>query len=337
VTVSLPHWMPRRLQGGRIGRHLRLTVRRRINHRSVLIPLAGGMGLDNLSTFEPWLDDVLKRLLERRPGAFVDVGVNVGQTLLKLKTQMPDARYIGFEPNPACYEYTRRLVELNRFTACTLVPAGLYDSPAVVQLYIRGDSDVAGSVIAGFRPDAYYRQTRHVVVLPGDLTLQQIGAPPIAVIKIDVEGAELEALCGLRQTLASRPFVLCEILPLLGKHNPKYPFRKPRQDRLLVFMREQGYDLYRILSRNRVVPLDDIEIHQDVALTNYLFAPSEERRFVEVTFAAASACVEPIRHRADVVANRWDASAFHQPDHRGIMRSHAGRATFARFEASLRA
>ncbi len=43
-----------------------------------------------------------------------------------------------------------------------------------------------------------------------------------------------------------------------------------------------------MLASGSAVPLDDIEIHRDVALTNYLFAPHEERAFVQSAFAGGA-------------------------------------------------
>jgi FkbM family methyltransferase len=289
MTFTVPALLVGRLRGGRLGRLVRLTVRQSINGRTVLVPLVGGLGFDNLSPFEPWLDETIGRLLSRQAGAFVDVGVNVGQTLLKVKTRVPGAAYIGFEPNPACFAYAQRLIHANRFTDCTLVPAGLYHSPAILPLHLRTAGDPGGSIIEGFRRPSHYHHTQHVVVLPGDLMLQNLGAPPVALIKIDVEGAELEVVEGLHDTLDSRPFVLCEILPLFGETNPKALFRQPRQARLLALMRGRDYALYRMLGDGRVVPLEDIAAHGDMSLTNYLFAPREECSFIEAAFSIARA------------------------------------------------
>jgi hypothetical protein len=67
-----------------------------------------GVGGSNFDLSEPWMVDALRRLLFLRPGAaFVDVGVNIGQTLLKLKSLAPDIVYVGFEPNPFCALYAR--------------------------------------------------------------------------------------------------------------------------------------------------------------------------------------------------------------------------------------
>jgi hypothetical protein len=90
--------------------------------------------------------------------------------------------------------------------------------------------------------------------------------------------------------------VLCEILPLIAETTRRYKVRKPRQDRLLDMMRESDYLLYRVLANGRVVPLDKIDIHADVALTNYLFAPREERGYIETAFTVDRTAVsETIR------------------------------------------
>ena len=41
---------------------------------------------------------------------FIDVGVNVGQTLLKLKSISSEINYLGFEPNPNCVNYLKNLI-----------------------------------------------------------------------------------------------------------------------------------------------------------------------------------------------------------------------------------
>src|SRR6185436_11975470 len=47
---------------------------------------------------EVWLFDALQRVMLERSGAVIDVGVNVGHTLIKVKTADPQRDYIGFEP-----------------------------------------------------------------------------------------------------------------------------------------------------------------------------------------------------------------------------------------------
>ena len=280
-----------RFQGSRIIRYVNLTVPRKASGRSVRVPLLGGIGFDNLRPVESWMDDILPLLLRRRAGAFVDVGVNVGQTLIKVKQLDPALPYIGFEPNPVCYSYTGRLIADNGFEHCTVIPVGLSDAATVKSFYVRHDADVGGTLVDGFRAPNQYSSVRHVAVFTGDAMLAALGHPAVSIIKIDAEGAELEVLQGFEATLATRPFVVCEILPVFSEDGPKGRFRKPRQEALLERMRAADYALYRILPDASAVPLDRIDVHGDASLTNYLFAPNEECAFVDAALVKSAAAV----------------------------------------------
>ena len=52
-----------------------------------------------------WLDSVYEIMLRQREGAFVDVGINVGQTMVKVLGIDRERRYIGFDPQvgPCCF------------------------------------------------------------------------------------------------------------------------------------------------------------------------------------------------------------------------------------------
>src|SRR3954454_17062558 len=65
-----------------------------------LVPLLGGVGWEHLRMREVWLFHLLEWAMSVRGGAVVDVGVNVGQTVLKVRMARPDREYVGFEPNP---------------------------------------------------------------------------------------------------------------------------------------------------------------------------------------------------------------------------------------------
>jgi len=227
---------PRLLRFNTINRLLNVTVAQKLGTSTFRLPVTGGIGLNNLEPREAWLDQVISVLLAHRRGAFIDVGVNVGQTMLKVKQAAPEAPYVGFEPNPVCYAYARRLIAVNQFRHCTLIPVGLADTTRIVPMYLCDDSDVGASIVNGFRPAGHYAQTQYVPVMRGDDVLATLELRDVAVLKIDVEGGELEAIEGARDTLTRRPFVVCEILPLFSETGQKGRFRKPRQDRLLALM-----------------------------------------------------------------------------------------------------
>ncbi|HTR49278.1 MAG TPA: hypothetical protein VMJ10_01145, partial [Kofleriaceae bacterium] len=51
-----------------------------INGRLFRVPVVREAGYHNLMRRDVWLFEVLERLLAARPGAVVDVGMNIGQT-----------------------------------------------------------------------------------------------------------------------------------------------------------------------------------------------------------------------------------------------------------------
>jgi hypothetical protein len=127
-------------------------------------------------------------------------------------------------------------------------------------------------------------------VLPGDAALAALRVGPVGVIKIDVEGAELEVVRGLEGTLrADRPHVICEVLPSFGEGDARWSFRKPREDELLARMFALGYRMFRILPDGQAVALETIEPHRDAALTNYAFV----RREAAAAFAESARVARP--------------------------------------------
>ena len=114
----------------------------------------------------------------------------------------------------------------------------------MMPLFSRDQLDSAASVVEGLREDGEFRPQQMVAVQALDEVAQTLEIGSVAVLKVDVEGAELEALNGAHGVLAEwRPFILCEVLPVYDEASPQGHFRKLRQmrpERLL-----QGMD-YRL-------------------------------------------------------------------------------------------
>ena len=73
------------------------------------IPIFATTDFTNVFYVPNWKTDLIKRLVLPNDGAFIDVGANVGQTLLDTLNAHPMVQYIGFEPNPSCVFYLRTL------------------------------------------------------------------------------------------------------------------------------------------------------------------------------------------------------------------------------------
>jgi FkbM family methyltransferase len=132
-----------------------------------------------------------------RGGVALDVGANAGAYALLLGQWVrPGGRVFAFEPSPEAFEGLRRHVELN----------GLADVVAPVRAAV---SDVAGT--AGLIGAGHHGTSR--LAAAGEAGTETVETVTIdafcaahditpTLIKIDVEGFELEALRGARQTLA---------------------------------------------------------------------------------------------------------------------------------------
>jgi len=148
-------------------------------------------------------------------GVFLDVGTNLGQTLLDYVVHKKGRSYIGFEPNLICANHIRAIIAGSRLENCTLVPVALSDANGVFGLHAEWGSDpvaAEATIMSELRPGRQY-STQFVPALRLDDILQNITGESISFIKIDVEGAELLALRGMEKTLRNQePWVTCEIL-----------------------------------------------------------------------------------------------------------------------------
>jgi FkbM family methyltransferase len=150
-----------------------------------------------------------------RPGMrFIDVGANVGYyTLLAAARVGPQGWVDSFEPHDVLRSMLARGVQANGFTNVHVRPEAVTASSGSVALYpySQGNEGVSSTIpSSGVEHDP--------IAVPAisldDLLLgQPTQAPnsPVLVIKIDVEGAELEVFAGMRQLLAS-PFAPAAIL-----------------------------------------------------------------------------------------------------------------------------
>lgn len=225
---------------------------------------------------EPWLPPLVKRLLEERIGCFVDVGANVGQTLLVLKAVEPARHYIGFEPSSGCVEVLQKLIDANKINDAEIVHGALSDAAGTATLFADNPSDPAASIVDGFRDGPEYQggESEQVELLDGAAFTERLS--PCALLKVDVEGAELEVLAGLKPLLqAEKPAILCEVLPVYDAETEAGAERLARQTKLEELLSELGYSISRIKPNGQLLPVDSFGIHSVLEDSNYLFLPAE--------------------------------------------------------------
>jgi FkbM family methyltransferase len=248
------------------------TAAIRVNQKKFMIPLLGGQGYDNLHLSEPWMTETLLALRPLFNGDFVDVGVNLGQTLLKAHAVFDGVNYVGFEPNPSCIHYVQELVRRNGFLKTQLLPVAVGAKTEILRLnfFYADKSDSSATIIENFRP---LSPTDHFIFVPvfdPQLVSHFLPANPFPILKIDVEGAELEVLLGLNDWIkTNHPLILLEILPVYTAENQS---RLERQHKIEELLHTWNYKTARIKKKNPVGLewIDTIGVHSTIEDCDYL-------------------------------------------------------------------
>ena len=236
---------------------------------------------------ESYLDGTLKAALHTKEGAFLDVGANNGQTLIKLLSLDKNREYVGFEPQLDCCFNIEQFIKLNKLKNHTILPVGLSDNSQVLQLYKRfDDTDETASTISGFRPDDFYTTKQLIFVSKGDDLVSTIDLPNISTIKIDVEGGEMEVIDGLKEVLLKhKPYIFFEVLNhflvVTGQQldSDTIEFRERRNQQMEKTLRELGYCIFNVLPGNRLNEINKIQpkVSNDLNITDYVAIHSSIR------------------------------------------------------------
>jgi FkbM family methyltransferase len=142
---------------------------------------------------------MLARLLAalRDRDTFFDVGANVGTVTLPVAVARP-VECLAFEPEPANASRLARNAELNGLVNVTVIEAAMWSEAGTVGLRVGGPVGTGtGHVVAEGGDGAIEVPAATIDAFAGD------GRAAPSVLKLDVEGAELEVLRGAEATLES--------------------------------------------------------------------------------------------------------------------------------------
>jgi FkbM family methyltransferase len=139
-----------------------------------------------------------------------DIGANIGYYTLVASRQVgASGRVLAFEPFPRNISYLYRHVVLNAAGNVTVVPMACSDRTALMR-FAAGANCATGRLVdaAAASPNSSVEYVASVTV---DEIVRESGLVP-DVLKIDVEGAEVQVLRGAHQTLsAKRPTILLSV------------------------------------------------------------------------------------------------------------------------------
>lgn len=144
-------------------------------------------------------EEIVRRILEsvEPSDTFYDIGANVGTYTCFAASKLGPGQTVAFEPEPRNVARLQQNLDLNRLDA-EILEVALTDTDGTVHLELSGDEVGEGEhAIAASGGE----NTITVDAARGDSVIDDRGLRPPTVLKIDVEGAELDVLRGMRETL----------------------------------------------------------------------------------------------------------------------------------------
>jgi FkbM family methyltransferase len=154
-------------------------------------------------------------LAARPPGVILDVGANVGQSVVRYRWLFPDAVIHSFEPHPQAFDQlTRQIAGDERAHAW---PLAMSDQPGSVRFHANRLSDTSSMLPT--RPDLADDRnlgTESVLAVRAttvDQFCHERGIARASILKLDVQGGEARVLAGANGLLGRQAFdlVLTEV------------------------------------------------------------------------------------------------------------------------------
>jgi hypothetical protein len=155
-----------------------------------------------------------------------------------------------------------------------------------VDFYSDYPEDSSACMIDNFRPDNKIYARTIAPVFQYKSLAGILGEKSVGIVKIDVEGAELEVVKSLLELIKrDKPIILIELLPVYSVDNI---FRKNRQDELEQIFTDTDYAISRVEKTpsnafSCLNPVEEIEIHSDLTRCDYVILPSAQLAELQLT------------------------------------------------------
>lgn len=176
-----------------------------------------------------WL---VSRFSQHPHGLFVDVGANFGWYSLLTARLSKEARVVALEPGRENYKLLLRNIERNAFRNILALNVGAGSQSSTAALFAHEQDNPGAHSI---RPSSAGLSEEDIRIEPLDAVLEP-HAGPVRLLKIDVEGYEIEVLRGAALTLKRTEAVLLEYSPAFLRECGHEPTE------LLNILGEEGFN-----------------------------------------------------------------------------------------------
>ncbi len=146
---------------------------------------------------------VLSKLAQLEPKLIFDVGANVGDYALMVKQTNPKATVFSFEPVESTFRELQKNVLERSLSDVITVNKGLYKENKSIIINIYPGHEHAS--IHDLKGVSYSKTGQKAIeVVTGDSFLEESEWDFIDLLKLDIEGAEMDALKGFEKTLEKK-------------------------------------------------------------------------------------------------------------------------------------
>jgi len=214
--------------------------------------------------------NVLLSLMQ--PGTtYFDVGANIGLMSIPVLQKYELCQVVSFEPSPNTLRHLVRTRENSQYVdRWHVVGKGAGSEPGILDFFIAAPEMGA---FDGLR-DTKRANTNQKVSIPVttlDNEWQTLGKPNVSLIKIDIEGAELDALKGAVQCIEKcRPSIILE----WNATNLKA--YSCSIDSILSFAKSIGYALYSLPMLAEIHDIAPLKLHM-IRTESFLLVPNVEK------------------------------------------------------------
>lgn len=220
-----------------------------------------GRHLYKRGIYEAELSDFLGTNIPLEAGeVFLDVGANIGWHSMLMARKYPNSQVFSFEPEPDNINLLQYNIQRNGLSNVEVIPKAASFEEGEQKFYLYPDKNAGRHSLLPINKGK-------VITVPLttlDHFIKERGLSPkrIKLIKIDVEGYELNVLRGAKSLLGTVPLILLEFSPEFmrkGGINPKD----------LIDLLEEAHYLPHLLKEGKLTPvsselLPSLPLDQDV-------------------------------------------------------------------------
>lgn len=192
---------------------------------------------------------------------FFDIGANIGcYSLVASKLVGSEGKVHSFEPVSEVYNRLLFNIELNQLKNITVNRKAVFETSETLEFFVSSKENKGMSSI--FHHDTESGEIQKVEAITIDEYIEKTDIQRIDMIKIDIEGAELFALKGMKTTLRKfKPVIIMELSDNVLQNSPV------EKKEILNLMKELNYEIKGISKQGFLVDISEAS----TGYTNFAF------------------------------------------------------------------